>query len=64
VADGFLPHMVRNLVGALIRIGRGDHGPEWVLDLLARRDRRMAPATAPACGLTLWRVGYGDDRPD
>jgi tRNA pseudouridine38-40 synthase len=63
-ADGFLPHMVRNLVGALIRIGRGDHGPEWVMDLLARRDRRMAPATAPACGLTLWRVGYGDDRPD
>jgi tRNA pseudouridine38-40 synthase len=62
-ADGFLPHMVRNLVGALAHIGRETREPGWLLDLLATQDRRRAPAAAPAHGLTFWRVGYGDDLP-
>ncbi len=62
-ADGFLPRMVRTIVGALVEIGRGARPPEWIDELLARRDRRLGPMTAPAFGLTLWRVGYGSDEP-
>lgn len=61
-ATGFLPHMVRNIVGALVAIGRGDAPPTLIETLLAGRDRRMAPATAPAHGLTLWCVVYDDAR--
>lgn len=64
VADGFLPHMVRNIVGALVDVGRGRRDPEWIAELLESRDRRAGSTTAPAHGLTLWRVGYGDDEPD
>jgi tRNA pseudouridine38-40 synthase len=65
VADGFLPQMVRNLTGALVAVGAGDRPPAWLDRLLAARDRRVGGATAPAHGLTLWRVGYGpfDPRP-
>jgi tRNA pseudouridine38-40 synthase len=61
VADGFLPKMVRNIAGALMDIGRNARPVTWIDELLAGRDRRMAGATAPADGLILWRVGYGDD---
>lgn len=60
-ADGFLPHMVRNLVGCLVQIGRGERPPEWLGLLLAARDRRLAGAPAPPHGLALWRVGYDED---
>ena len=60
-ADGFLPRMVRNTVGALAEIGRGAHSVGWMSELLASRDRRAGGATAPPHGLTLWRVGYDDD---
>src|SRR5829696_9603088 len=53
VADGFLPHMVRNVAGALLQVGRGQRNPEWISELLARRDRRLGPAAAPPHGLTL-----------
>ncbi len=62
-ADGFLPRMVRGIVGALVEIGRGARSPEWIEELLACRDRRFGPMTAPATGLTLWRVGYDNDEP-
>jgi tRNA pseudouridine38-40 synthase len=62
-ADGFLPRMVRSIVGGLIEIGRGGRPPTWIDELLAGRDRRLGPMTAPANGLTLWRVGYDDDDP-
>lgn len=62
-ADGFLPQMVRNAVGALVEVGRGAREPGWLAELLGARDRRVGAATAPAHGLTLWRVGYGDERP-
>jgi tRNA pseudouridine38-40 synthase len=60
-ADGFLPRMVRNIVALLVDVGRGAREPEWIDQVLASGDRRHAGGTAPAHGLTLWRVGYGDD---
>lgn len=63
--SGFLRHMVRNLAGTLIEVGRGRRTPESMADLLAARDRRLAGPTAPAAGLTLVSVDYdrrGDRR--
>jgi tRNA pseudouridine38-40 synthase len=57
-ANAFVYHMVRNLVGALVAVGRGDADMSLGRELLAGRDRTRGPQTAPACGLTLWRVGY------
>ena len=57
-ADRFLHHMVRNIVGSAIAVGRGAHDPQWMADVLASRDRRRAGATAPAHGLFLLRVLY------
>jgi tRNA pseudouridine38-40 synthase len=62
-ADGFLNHMVRNLVGTLLDVARGATSPERVEEILASRDRRRAGATAPARGLCLARVRY-DRLPD
>lgn len=56
--DGFLRHMVRNLAGTLIEVGRGRRTPDSIPELLERRDRRLAGPTAPAQGLTLVRVSY------
>jgi tRNA pseudouridine38-40 synthase len=57
-ADGFLKQMVRNLMGLLVEVGRGGLAPAVALEVLGRRDRRMAPATAPPQGLTLEEVIY------
>ncbi|MET4677107.1 tRNA pseudouridine38-40 synthase [Luteibacter sp. PvP120] len=51
-ANAFLHHMVRNIVGSLLRIGRGEEAVGWMAELLAGRDREVAGATAPAEGLT------------
>jgi tRNA pseudouridine38-40 synthase len=56
--DGFLRHMVRNLAGTLIEVGRGRRSPDSMAAILAARDRRRAGPTAPARGLTLIRVCY------
>ena len=56
--DRFLHHMVRNIVGSVVEVGRGARPPEWLADVLASRDRRRAGPTAPARGLTLMRVMY------
>lgn len=61
VANGFLPHMVRNMVGSLAVIGQGNAPVTWIAELLRRQDRRFAGRTAPAHGLTLWRIRYADD---
>ena len=58
-ADSFLHHMVRNLVGSLVEVGRRAHAPGWMADLIASRDRTRAGPTAPAHGLALVRVLYG-----
>ncbi len=60
--SGFLRHMVRNLVGVLLEVGRGRLAPGSVPSLLAARDRGAAPPTAPAQGLTLVWVDYGFPR--
>jgi tRNA pseudouridine38-40 synthase len=57
-ANAFLHHMVRNLVGSLVRIGRGEEPPGWLATVLESRDRRAAGMTAAACGLYLARVHY------
>jgi len=61
-ADSFLHHMVRNLVGTLVEIGRGAERPEWMPELLEGRDRSLAGPTAPPHGLVLVRVRYPDDK--
>lgn len=50
--NAFLHHMVRNIVGSLLPIGRGEQSPAWLAEVLAGRDRSMAGPTAPATGLT------------
>ncbi len=50
-ANAFLHHMVRNIVGSLLCVGRGDAGEGWVRALLEGRDRTVAGPTAPASGL-------------
>lgn len=57
-ADGFLHHMVRNIVGVLMAIGRGEAPARWTEDLLALKDRTRGGVTAPAHGLYLTRVDY------
>ena len=57
-ADRFLHHMVRNLVGSAVAVGRGARPAAWMAEVLATRDRRQAGATAPAHGLVLVRVRY------
>jgi len=56
--DGFLYNMVRNIAGSLFEVGRGKHGPEWIDEILASRDRRIAGPTLPPHGLFLVRVHY------
>ncbi|MCC6335919.1 MAG: tRNA pseudouridine(38-40) synthase TruA [Myxococcales bacterium] len=55
----FLKHMVRNLVGSLVEIGRSKQEPRWVAELLDSRDRTRAGPTAPPHGLCLDEVFYG-----
>jgi tRNA pseudouridine38-40 synthase len=50
-ANAFLHNMVRIIVGTLLSVGRGDHPPEWITELLAGRDRTRGGSTAPAHGL-------------
>lgn len=57
-ADGFLYHMVRNLAGTLVEVGRGARLPEDMPSLIAAHDRSRAGPTAPARGLCLERVEY------
>ena len=56
--DGFLRHMVRNIVGTLFAVGRGRLTPLDFQEIVAARDRTLAGPTAPARGLTLKRVLY------
>lgn len=57
-ANAFLHHMVRNIVGSLLVIGRGERSVEWLAELLAAKDRKLAAPTAPAAGLYLTHVRY------
>jgi tRNA pseudouridine38-40 synthase len=57
-ASAFVQHMVRNLVGALVAIGRGRHDVDWIEALIAGRDRTVAAPTFMPDGLYLARVDY------
>ncbi|MGM0481093.1 MAG: tRNA pseudouridine(38-40) synthase TruA [Pseudomonadota bacterium] len=57
-ANAFLHHMVRNIVGSLITIGRHQQPPQWLAQLLAGGDRTKAAATAKPGGLYLVNVDY------
>jgi tRNA pseudouridine38-40 synthase len=50
-ANAFLHHMVRNIVGSLLVVGRGEAPEGWIAELLAGRDRTVAGPTAPPQGL-------------
>lgn len=50
-ANAFLHHMVRNIVGSLLVVGRGEQPQHWIAELLAGRDRTVAGPTAPPDGL-------------
>ncbi len=56
--NGFLRHMVRNIVGTIVEIGRGRRPAEWIGQVLASRDRQGAGPTAPPEGLFLLAVDY------
>ncbi|MBN8727255.1 MAG: tRNA pseudouridine(38-40) synthase TruA [Xanthomonadales bacterium] len=57
-ANAFLHHMVRNIVGSLLPVGRGERPLEWIAELLAGHDRNMAGPTALASGLSLLAPRY------
>ncbi len=57
-ASAFLHHMVRNIVGSLVYVGKGDYDPEWLNVLLLGRDRKKAAPTFMPDGLYLARVIY------
>jgi len=57
-ANAFLHHMVRNIAGVLMTIGRGEREPDWAREVLETRDRRLGGVTAPAQGLYLLAVEY------
>jgi tRNA pseudouridine38-40 synthase len=57
-ATAFLRHMVRNIIGTMVEVGRGVRSAESVKELLEARDRTKAGATAPPHGLFLVKVNY------
>ena len=59
--NGFLHHMVRNMVGTCVDAGSGRMEPDAIAGILAAHDRRVAGATAPPQGLHLMDVVYAVD---
>jgi tRNA pseudouridine38-40 synthase len=59
-ANAFLHHMVRNIAGSLMLVGRGERPPGWLADTLQGRDRRAAGPTAPPQGLYFVGADYPD----
>jgi tRNA pseudouridine38-40 synthase len=57
-ANAFLHHMVRNLVGTLVYVGKGKHPPQWVGQVLESRNRATAAPTFGPEGLYLERIEY------
>ncbi|GDY28080.1 tRNA pseudouridine synthase A [Agarivorans sp. Toyoura001] len=57
-ANAFLHHMVRNIVGSLLKVGQKERPVEWIAELLAVKDRAKAAATAKAGGLYMVQVDY------
>lgn len=58
--DGFLYKMCRGIVGTLVQVGQGKIPATEISKILASKDRKVAGMTAPAHGLVLWKVFYGN----
>ncbi len=59
-ANAFLQHQVRNMIGALIYVGKGAFQPDYIKTLLNERDRTLSPPTFSPSGLYLTGVGYDE----
>lgn len=59
-ANAFLQHQVRNMIGALIYVGKGAYPPDYIKELLQKRDRTLSPPTFSPYGLYLTGVGYDE----
>ena len=57
-ADAFLHHMVRNIIGCLVYVGKGKHPPQWMKEVLESRNRNRAAPTFAPDGLYLRRITY------
>lgn len=57
-ANAFLHHMVRNIVGCLVYVGKGKHPPQWLQEVLASRNRGQAAPTFAPDGLYLRHIAY------
>lgn len=57
-ANAFLQHQVRNMIGALVYVGKGAYPPEYIKELLHKKDRTISPPTFSPFGLYLTGVGY------
>lgn len=62
--NGFLYNMVRIIAGTLVEVGRGHIRPEEIEGIIAACDRAKAGPTAPARGLRLVEIAYGESMPD
>ena len=60
-ANGFLQHMVRNIIGSLVYVGKGKHPPQWIEELLKGCDRAYAAPTFSAAGLYLGGISYDQE---
>lgn len=58
--NGFLYNMVRIIAGTLIRVGGGEMAPDEIPQILRKKDRTAAGPTAPAHGLTMMGIEYGE----
>jgi len=57
-ANAFLYHMVRNIAGSLMAVGKGEQDAGWFAEVFAARDRNLADVTAAAAGLYFLRASY------
>lgn len=60
-ANGFLHHMIRNIVGTLVPIGKGQKPVTWMQEVLDSQDRKQAGVTAPPNGLSFMQVTYPEE---
>jgi tRNA pseudouridine38-40 synthase len=59
-ANAFLYHMVRNIAGSLITVGKGERDTAWFSEVFKSQDRNLADVTAPASGLYFLRAYYDE----
>lgn len=60
-ANAFLHHMIRNIVGTLVKVGRDQEPVKWVAEVLAKQDRTIAGMTAPPEGLYFVKATYPEE---